>query len=111
MPSCPDSDCKYLLCDVRDAVFGKGPDGKDGVYGALSKKFSKWEGRIFLGVIAMGFLTLIGFTIAHEGKIARNEVMINAMIETVQIVKGTLEENQEKMIKMLHKMSENDEGK
>ena len=106
---CPNPECKReiekMMANIEKNIYGEGPEGEKGVYGALASKFSKWEGRAFFGLIAAVLLSLIMLLVGHEGRIAKNETNVAAALAAIDKTSKSIDEGQTAILKAIHKLS------
>lgn len=83
MTHCPDSDCKEDVKRMKRNLYGEGPEGEKGVYGALKMKVSY---KVFSVLFAVA-MAIIGWSMAHESRISKTESMVNVLCEDVKGLK------------------------
>jgi hypothetical protein len=95
MTGCLDPECKNDLKRVREHLYGDGPEGTGGVYGALKTKVGFKAFSVFMGIA----LLVLGWVMLHENRISKVETMISSLCREVDALKT---QNTESTKKILH---------
>ena len=99
MTGCPDPECKEDFRLLRDSLYGKGPEGTGGVYGALKSKVGFKAFSVFMGIA----LLVLGWVMLHESRISKAETTLSTICKDVDALKT---QNTESTKKILHAIDE-----
>ena len=83
MAGCPDSECKAEFQKMKTNLYGEGPEGDGGVYGALKRKVGFKAFAVFMGVA----LLVLGWVMLHESRISKAETTLSTICKDVDSLK------------------------
>ena len=89
--TCPDPECKQSfkmeIKIMKENLYGKGPEGDGGIYGALKKRVTYkaffWVILVLLG----GIGTFSSAILLHESRISKNESAVQTLCTDVSAIK------------------------
>jgi len=89
--ACPDPECKQEfkaeIKTMNENMYGKGPEGNSGVYGALKKRVTfKVFFWVILGLLG-GVGTFSSVILLHESRISKNESAVQTLCSDVSAIK------------------------
>ncbi len=95
MAECNSPECKRefktALDKMEENLYGEGPEGDKGVYGALKKKVGYKVMTLLLSAVLAVISFFAGFGINHESRISKTEVMIETNTKSLGIVCNDVE--------------------
>lgn len=81
MAECNNPECKAefkaALHDLSENLYGDGPEGSGGVYGALKRKVGFKTLAIVLGMVLGAISFFAGLGINHESRISKTETTVD----------------------------------
>jgi hypothetical protein len=79
---------------VKKNLFGEGPDGLGGVYGALKSKVGYKSFAVFMALA----LAVLGWVMLHESRISKAETTLGTLCKDVDMLKTQQDRNTQKIL-------------
>lgn len=105
---CPNPDCKKEFADALDELrknlYGEGPEGDKGVYGAMKKKVGYGTLLVVLSIVCGAVAFFAGLGINHESRISKSEATIERNTGIIKEIKKEAKEERAEILSAIREL-------